>query len=273
MAQWMCCAVRVSPNTRAEGFTTAQSFDRPIICSRYYSRDTVLCNLKSFVAPPWSRRDRMEGDECWVQCDMCQKWRAIAPLEITSVTVGKKNNTQDHVPVMGLHPWSSSVKPLLVDDSWASAHDDIQALTHAWWCSRRITRGSAASSFQAHLAACATTGHCSSGGSKGRLLRGQGRTQQQQTRRLVYLRESCQPHDLRALPGQAVSPSSAPLCMQAVRAIQRAKRAQERAAGVSAVERYTPNPSLLHDCGEVKVARVIQGPTTALKLEQHSGLC
>ena len=37
----------------------------------------------------------------------------------------------------------------------------------------------------AHLAACATTGRCSSGGFSGRLLKGEGRTMQQQKRRLV----------------------------------------------------------------------------------------
>lgn len=44
---------------------------------------------------------------------------------------------------------------------------------------------------------------------------------------------------------------AATCCMQALKASQRAKRAQERADGVSAAQRYTHNPSLLRDCGEV----------------------
>ena len=47
-------------------------------------------------------------------------------------------------------------------------------------------------------------------------------------------------------------PHGAPLCMQGVTASQRAKRAQERAEGVPAAQRYTPNLNLLRDCGEVR---------------------
>ena len=34
----------------------------------------------------------MEGDECWVQCDMCQKWRAISPTEMIGVAVGQNDH-------------------------------------------------------------------------------------------------------------------------------------------------------------------------------------
>ena len=34
----------------------------------------------------------MEDQECWVQCDMCQKWRAISPLKMIGVAVGWKEH-------------------------------------------------------------------------------------------------------------------------------------------------------------------------------------